>query len=64
MKEDQNLGGDTVGQSEYADMEYVPEIDNTITIVDSNSDNAAEGNMLRRYPRGGGVEERVSLNVE
>ena len=36
-----------MGQSKDADMEYVPEIDNTITIVNSNLDNDADGNMLR-----------------
>ena len=36
-----------MGQTKDADMEYVPEIGNTITIVDSNLDNDADGNMLR-----------------
>ena len=42
-----------MGQSKAADTECVPEIDNISTIVDSNLDNAADGNMLRRSPGGG-----------
>ena len=53
-----------IANSKDSDTDYVPDIDSTITIAGSNLDNAADGNMLRRSPLGGGVEERVSLHVE